>query len=85
MQGTSDSKLTNKTEFMRYLDANPEAIAALKSRYKEYHINFANGSKFGGWMRQKYLPHFATMYKNWWLKHPELFGAVYQQQEPLSV
>lgn len=85
MQGTSDSKFTNKTEFMRYLDAHPEAIAALKSRYREYHTNFAKGTRFGDWLRQKYLPHFTSFYKNWWLHHPEFFGKVYQQQESLSV
>jgi hypothetical protein len=85
MQGTSDSKLTNKTEFMRYLDANPEAIPALKSRYTEYHVNFAKGSRFGDWLRQKYLSIFVQFYKSWWLQHPELYGKVYQQQESLSV
>lgn len=85
MKGNSDSLVTTKTEFMRYLDENPEAIAALKSRYTEYKKNFARGSKFGGWMRQKYLTHLTHFYKQWWLRHPEFFGAVYEQQDSLSL
>jgi hypothetical protein len=85
MQGQADSKLTNKTEFMRYLDANPGAIKGLSKRHREYHINFARGTKFGDWMRQKYLTHFSQFYHNWWLKRPELYGKVYQQQDRLSV
>ena len=85
MQGQADSKLTNKTEFMRYLDANPEAIIALAPRLKEYRTNFKRGVKFGDWMRQKYLPRFARAYHGWWLKHPELFGKVYEQLNLLSV
>jgi len=84
MQGTSDSRLTNKTEFMRWLDAHPMENPALSSRYREYKTNFANGTKFGGWMRQKYLAHFAATYKNWWLTHPDLFGKVYEEQQDLS-
>jgi hypothetical protein len=85
MKGQSDSDRTNKTEFMRYLDENPTAVKALAPRLKEYHVNFARGTKFGGWMRQKYLAHFARVYQAWWLKHPELFDKVYQQQNQLSV
>ena len=84
MQGQGDS-LTNKTEFMRYLDDNPTAVKELDRRLKEYRVNFARGTKFGGWMRQKYLAHLSRLYHSWWLKRPELFGKVYQQQEQLSV
>lgn len=66
---------------MRYLDENPTAINGLSKRLAEYHHNFAKGTKFGGWMRQKYLAHLTKVYRDWWLKHPELFGRVYQQQD----
>ncbi len=76
--GTSDSKLTNKTEFMRYMDAHPEHMKAFTPRLREYLSLCPEGKAFGFWLRQKYLREFVAAYKGHWLKHPELYGDVYQ-------
>lgn len=83
--GTSDSKFTNKTEFMRYIDANPSEIKGLESKFKLYQSNHPRGPSFGSWLRAKHFTVFNSFYNQYWLKHPELYEKVYAQQGLLSV
>lgn len=83
--GQSDSKATNKTEFMRYMNEHPQSCRILMIRAKEYDGLFIRGNKFGDWLRQRHLIDFANAYRIWWLKRRELYGKVYEQQNQLSV
>lgn len=77
--GTSDSKLTNKTEFMRWLDAHPGDITPLAPKLRFYRTTFPRGITFGLWLRQRHLKAFVLQYQKFWLKHPELYQTTYQQ------
>lgn len=77
--GTSDSPLTNKTEFMRWLDGHETAIPALRSRLREYKTQKPGGENFGAWMRVRYLGEFCAQYQRWWLARPELYQTVYAE------
>lgn len=75
--GIVDSRLTNKTEFMRYLNDHEGAIASTASLLKEYRTLHTRGDNFGVYLRNKHPLKFASLYSRWWLKHPELFDSVY--------
>jgi hypothetical protein len=77
--GTSDSPVTNKTEFMRWLDAHETAIPSLSSRLREYKAQKPDGENFGAWMRVRYLPEFCGVYQSYWLTHPSLHTQVYSE------
>lgn len=76
--GTSDSKLTNKTEFMRFLDTRPEDVRPLRVLLMEYRAEPRQRGTFGMWMRNKRFAKFHLAYQNWWLKHEEHYGKVYE-------
>lgn len=69
---------TNKTEFMRYLDAYPTAIPALRKRAKEYDL-VPSRNCFGQWVRSKHADDFNAAYEEFWLTHPKLYGTIYQE------
>jgi len=77
-KGTSDNPLTNKTEFMRYLDANADSVKPLRQLLAAYKAEPRNRGTFGYWMRNKKFADFNKAYASYWLKHPELYGTIYQ-------
>ena len=77
--GTSDSPLTTKTEFARYLDSHPESVPSLRVAYLAYKNVNPKGVTFGFWLRCKRYPDFSRTYANWWLKRPSLYGKVYAE------
>ncbi len=79
MQGQSDSKLTNKTEFQRYLDSNPNDVPCLSSVVEKYQSTNPDSGRFGFWLRQRNFDKFNKAYRSFWLNHPELYGKVYAE------
>lgn len=73
-KGTSDSKITNKTEFMRYLNDNEVSVPSLLGIQSKYRKLNLRGYNFGVFARSKHYPKFAEAYTNYWLKHPELYN-----------
>lgn len=75
--GAPTKRVTSKTEFMRYVDDNPQAVEQLSDRLTEFRkIN--KHDYFGAWMRSKHLDEFTAAYDSWWLSRPELFPEVYK-------
>lgn len=75
-KGIIEGVLTNKTEFMRYLNEHEKVVPLLKGPLREYHSLHIRGNNFGYWLRYQRGSTFSRAYK-WWLKHPELFDQVY--------
>lgn len=73
---------TNKTEFQRYLNAHPDSVPSLRATAKAYASNPHGKHTFGFWLRVKHRPKFDIAYARFWLKHPELYGVVYDEPEP---
>ncbi len=72
---------TNKTEFMRYLNAYAVLVTPLRKRAREY-FTITNSmttrrDTFGMWIRTKHRPEFDLAYAKFWLKRPDLYGKVY--------
>lgn len=82
--GQSESSLTTKTEFMRFVDAKPLEIRSFYRRWVEYKALYITGNSFGSWMRAKHLEEFSRAYHVWWLRHPALFGQDFELQDLLS-
>jgi hypothetical protein len=76
--GTSDSPVTNKTEFQRFVDQKPESVPPFAKRLTEFR-KVSRHDHFGAWMRSKHLEEFSWVYKTWWLIRPELFGEIYKE------
>ena len=76
--------ITNKTEFMRYLDDHEDLIPELESRIKSYRSLRVKRHHFGFWLRWKYLKEFNHAYNNWWLKRPELFDKNQPQETTIQ-
>lgn len=72
-------KATNKTDFMRYVDAHPDSVPLLSPRLREYVNVHARRDGFGLWVRNKYFADFDRAYRLWWLKRSSLFGTVYDE------
>jgi hypothetical protein len=70
---------TDKTDFMRYVNAHPGEVPQLHKRLQEYLCVHARGGGFGMWVRNKYAPDFHEAYTRWWLQRPDLFGAIYEE------
>jgi hypothetical protein len=77
-KGTSDSPITNKTEFARWLNDHPDDIQALKRRAAEYRSDPRGRRNFGQWLHGKHYKDFDRAYRNWWMRHPSKFGSVYE-------
>lgn len=68
---------TNKTEFARYLNDHPDAVASLRQRAAEYRLDPRGRSHFGQWLHAKHHAEFVAAYEKWWLHHPAKFSQVY--------
>ena len=75
--GTSESPITTKTEFARYLDANPGKVYLVASVRIRYGKANPTGRSFGFWLRSHYSDDFNRAYHQWWLRRPELYGRDY--------
>ncbi len=70
---------TTKTEFLRYLNENPTAVPSLKKTADAYQQNRnRRGQQFGLWLKLKKPAMFDKAYAQYWLKHPHLFGVIYE-------
>lgn len=70
--------MTNKTEYQRYLNEYPTADKSLLLLLNTYQSNPHQKHMFGAWMRFKHPATFHQSYLNFWLKHPKLFGKIYE-------
>lgn len=75
-------KLTNKTEFMRWLNEHEKEISFLAPLVIEYRKLHTRGNNFGYWLRYHKLPSFDRAYASYWLRHPRFFGSVYAESIP---
>lgn len=73
---------TNKTEFQRYLNENPEDCPTLRKLAAHYAENPHGKHTFGFWLRVKHRPIFDRAYRQFWLRSPKLHGLVYDSPEP---
>jgi len=72
---------TNRTEFARYLDANPDALPELKhlsDYYFSKHRKKMNITpQFGQFLRSVHKYLFVEKYESFWLKRPDLWDGHY--------
>lgn len=75
--------VTNKTEFMRYLDAHPKTVPALRKYIPLYLKCGSAANCFGLWVRNKHQTNFNAAFDNFWMKKPKLWGKIYEEATPL--
>lgn len=73
---------TNKTEFQRYLNENPQAVPSLSRLSATYADNPRGKNTFGFWLRVRHRRTFDIEYRRWWLRHPRLHGVIYVSLDP---
>ena len=72
---------TSKTEFMRFLDDHHQEVPGADRRFPKYHGHQNTPCRYGNWLRTKFPDDFNHLFHSFWLKHPELFGLIYEGVE----
>lgn len=64
---------------MRYLNTHADVIPSMRTHARRYRREHPTRRQFGTWIRLVAPSLFLVAYEKWWLKHPELYGVIYEE------